>query len=251
MKKVLALVMCIAMIASFAVTASAATDVTFTVADVKDAKVGETYPVDIAISAESNIGALEFYVALDGAYLEPGTTKNKKGQDVYYVNGDATTAAGASLVGSDGFEAESGKYKFAAAAADGYWDAGVIVTIYVKVIAELPEEGAAITLEVGTPVDCEDKTVEFNVTTDDAVVLPYVEPVPESPADPQPPVIVDPESPEKPTKPGVDDGKGEDNKGEDDETKIPATGDASAIAVAAGLCAVMAAAFVLTKKVND
>ena len=31
----------------------------------------------------------------------------------------------------------------------------------------------------------------------------------------------------------------------------PKTGDVSAVAVAAGLCAVMAAAFVITKKVND
>lgn len=236
MKKVIAMVMCVAMIACIAMTASAATEVTFTIATV-EGKAGDVVAIDVSVSEESNIGALELQLAYDDTQLEVVTTKNKKGQDVYFIAGDASTAAGALVEGSDG----GNPMLLTAATTNGYWDAGVIATIYVKLLEDVAEgEVAAITGEVTVIQDCEDTSVQYDATVVPGGVKAPVEEVPSEPVGPSSDVT--PTEPTEPSKPAEDDKK---------PTENPKTGDASAVAVAAGLCAVMAAAFVITKKVND
>ena len=246
MKKVIALVMCIAMIACVAVTASAADyNVDLTLSSHKDAKVGDKLEVTVSISEGSDLGALEFNVDLDDEYLKPIATKDKRGNDQWFVPGPASD--GASLVGSDGLDAESNLVKFAAANVNGYYDAGVVVTFFVEVIKELPAEGAKMDLIVAATTHYEDNTKTYEVKDVDGVVTPYVDKPSEVP-----PSSVPQSKPEsKPeSKPGTT-VEPESKPAETDTDTNPATGDVTGIAVAAGLCAVMAAAFVITKKVND
>ena len=281
MKKVLALVICIAMIACFAVTASAADyTVTYTVSSYEGAKVGDTVTVTVSLTKNSDLGALEFDVDLDDEYLEATSITNSRGKQQWYAGIDPV-AKGASVMGSDGLNAESGTYKFAFANAEGIYEEGALVEFYVKVIKELPEEGAAIDLIVNATTNYEDsgKTYE-NVIVNGVVKgvkaeeppVPSEDPSKPEPVDPSKPEPVDPSKPEDPSKPAdpsepVQPGEpaetdtdapaetDTDVTGTDTEegatTDIPKTGETTAIAVAAGLCAVMAAAFVITKKVND
>ena len=260
MKKVLALVMCIAMIASFVVTASAdVRPLTLTASSVEvEGEVGEVFTIEFSLSEKSEVGSLQFFVTLPEC-IEPTTQKNDREKDVYFMGGDAAIDAGATAEGSDGLvpmdeadETSQKVCKFAAATTAGFWKAGAVYKAFFKVVSEIPEEGAVIDiLDDTVAVKIAEGEDTYDVTVEDGLVTVKEEII-------VPPVIDDPTATE-PTgnepNGGEDnkgeDNKGEDNKGEDNETEIPATGDASAIAVAAGLCAVMAAAFVLTKKVND
>ncbi len=244
MKKVLALVMCIAMIASFAVTASAADyEVTFTVSNHENAKVGDVLDVTVSISEGSDLGALEFFVIGDTQYLKPVSKPDKRGNAQWMVEGDA---AGGSIVCSDDKYIEEGRLEFACANDKGYWDPGVFVTVYFEVIAELPEEGAAIDIQVNATTHFEVNTKTYEVKENDGLVKG---------------VKAD-DTQGGGTQGGGTQGGGTQGGGtqgggtvtppvEESTTDIPETGDATGIAVAAGLCAVMAAAFVITKKVND
>ena len=240
MKKVLALVICVAMFACLAVTASAASDVVLTISSVEGNK-GEVVKVDISISEKSNVGALNMDLTVDESVLKAVTTKNKKEQDVYFLGGDAATAAGALVEGSDGVV--DGVFKLATTTTAGYWDAGVVWSVYFEIVGDLPAEGAVINGTVTSIGDCEDSTLVVNASVVAGKVTAPVE---------QPPV----------EQPPVDGGDDDNQEPETNEPEVedevvtdtdanPETGDVSGIAVAAGLCAVMAAAFVITKKVND
>ncbi len=243
MKKVLAMVICVAMLACFAVTASAASDATLTVATV-EGKKGEVVSVDIAISEASDIGALEITLAVDETLLKATTVKDKRGNDVYFQAGPAATAAGALVEGSEGIV--DGKFMLTTASSAGYYDAGVIWTVYFEILADL-EAPAAIDAEATTVGHYDDDTIAINLTVVDGAVKAAVEEPsepeskPESKPEESKPEVEQPPVDEKPA-PVVTDTDKNDN---------PPTGDVSGIAVAAGLCAVMAAAFVITKKVND
>ncbi len=246
MKKVLALVICIAMIACVAVTASAADyTVTYTVSSYEGAKVGDVVTVTVSLSKNSDLGALEFDVDLDDEYLEATSITNDRGKQQWYAGIDPV-AKGASVMGSDGLNADSGTYKFAFANAEGIYQEGALVEFYVKVLKDLPEEGAAITLTVNATTHYDNNQLTYENKIVNGVITPYVEEpsvVPSGPStvDPSP---VDPSDDDKePTTPS--------KPAESDTDTNPATGDVTGIAVAAGLCAVMAAAFVITKKVND
>ncbi len=227
MKKVLALVVCVAMFACFALTASAADEATLTVATV-EGKKGDVVAVDVSISAESNIGALEVTLAVDETLLKAVTTKDKRGNDVYFQAGAAATAAGALVEGSEGIV--DGKFMLTTATSAGYWDGGVIWTVYFEVLADL-EAPAAIDAEVTSVGHYEDDTKVITVNVVDGAV--------------KAPKAADDNKDDK------DDKDDKEDKEQDVTNTNPPTGDVSGIAVAAGLCAVMAAAFVITKKVND
>ncbi len=244
MKKVLAMVICVAMLACFAVTASAATDATLTVATV-EGKKGDVVAVDIAISEASDIGALEISLVVDEALLKATTTKDKRGDDVYFQAGSAATAAGALTEGSDGIV--DGKFKLTTATSSGYYDAGVIWTVYFEVLADL-EAPAVIDAELATVGHYADEAEVINLTIVDGAVKAKAEEVPVSSEDDKP-SEVDPQP--QTSKPAVDNQAPVEDVTVTDTEANPETGDVSGIAVAAGLCAVMAAAFVITKKVND
>ena len=243
MKKVLAMVICVAMLACFALTASAATDATLTVATV-EGKKGNVVAVDIAISEGSNIGALEIALTADETLLKATTTKDKRGNDVYFQAGDAVTSNQAVADGSDGLV--EGKILLTTACVNGYWEAGVIWTVYYEVLADL---------EAPVVVDAECTTVGHYDSEDEVINLTVVDGAVKAPAavEPQPPVSSEDNKPSEPTKPSTPNKPVDPEKPTTTETdkENPKTGDVSGIAVAAGLCAVMAAAFVISKKVND
>ena len=240
MKKVIAMVVCVAMLACFALTASAATKATFTIETVKAVAVGETVTVNLTIEEQKTmIGAVGFKFEYDKDYLEfvedPTTFE-------FFNAGPAS--GGASAVGNE----ETMEVQMATA--NGFKAPGVVMPLTFKVIKEIPAgEIAAIsatfTLE---PAHAEDETVTYDasivaggVKADAPVVVPPVgggeEDDDKDPVKPQP---------QEPTvEPEVEDVTVTDTEAN------PETGDVSGIAVAAGLCAVMAAAFVITKKVND
>lgn len=240
MKKVLALVMCVAMIACFAVIASADTDTTFTVATVEGNK-GDKVVIAIDITAGSKLGALGLQVSYDKTYLKP-VMSDDEGDEADVLAGDATSKA---LVTGN---IEKDPIEIAIATEKGIKNAGSVASITFEVIEEIPEgTTAVVSVAVTTSESADDPDEKYNFTTVDGGVKAPAKPEskPESKPDEKP------ES--KPEEKPVEESKVEPTPVEDvtkTEPKNPKTGDASALAVAAGLCAVMAAAFVITKKVN-
>ena len=225
MKKVIALVMCVAMLACIAVTASAATSATFTFSTVENAKVGDVVSVDMSIAeAKTMIGAIGFKFSYDDTYLkfvESPTTYN------YFSTG--VGAGGATAAGNE----ETMEVQMATA--DGFKAPGTVITLCFEVIEAIPDgEIAEVSAEIILAPTAAEGTVEY----DAKVVAGGVK---------GPKAVTPPPSstPSKDVTPPVVPSKPEDPKDN------PKTGDVSGVAVAAGLCAVMAAAFVITKKVND
>ena len=229
MKKVIALVMCVAMIACFALTASAATAATFTVSTVEGVK-GDVVYVDINIAEKgTKIGTFEIQIDYDKTYLK---FVENEDEGAYFVVGEA--AGGATAAGNEE------NMMVAMATPNGFFKVGKVLTLAFEVIEDIPAgEIAEVTFETtAAPTHCEDNTVEYDVKiVAGGVKAPVVEPSEDEPSKDEP-SKVEPQ----PQAPVVTETEVEDN---------PETGDVSGIAVAAGLCAVMAAAFVITKKVND
>lgn len=225
MKKVIALVMCVAMIACAVVTVAAdEVAATFTVATVEGNK-GDVVTVDLTIAEKgTRIGAIGFLFDYDTDYLK--FIENPE-DGVYFVTGEAIN--GGMGVGNEDTMA------LQIASVNGFFKAGTVVTLCFEVIEEIPAgEIAAVNCTVDPEV-----TVKPN-EGDNTYAIAVINGGVKAPAA----EIVD---------------GGED--GETGTTVVPTTptvtvtdtdhdpmGDASAVAVAAGLCAVMAAAFVFTKK---
>ena len=233
MKKVIAMVMCVAMIACIAMTASAATAATFTIDDVKDAKVGDVILVNMSIAEKgTRIGAIGFTFDYDDTYLK---FVENEDEGKYFVVGGG--AGGATAAGNE----ETMEVQMATA--DGFFKADVVLTLAFEVIAEIPQEGTVISAEMTTEAkSAESDNVTYDVKINNGTVYPVIEEDVPSEVPPTPGTDEDVTPTDKPSKPAEEDKK---------PTENPKTGDASAVAVAAGLCAVMAAAFVITKKVND
>ncbi len=237
MKKVIALVVCVAMLACFALTASAATKATFNVSTVEGAEKGQIVLVDISIEeAKTKIGTLAVKINYDTEKLAFVMNED---EGKYFVTGEG--AGGATAAGNE----ETMEVQMATA--DGFWKAGKVLTLAFEVIADIAEdEIAAVTMELlDQPTHCEDETVTYDVVINaggvkgpkapEESVVPPVSSEDKKPVESKPVV-------EAPVEPEVE---------VTDTDANPETGDVSGIAVAAGLCAVMAAAFVITKKVND
>ena len=232
MKKVLALVICIAMIACVAVTASAeATAATFTVSTVEGNK-GDKVTLDIEIAEKgTRIGTFVIQIKYDESKLK---FIENEDEGAYFVVGEA--AGGATCAGNEE------NMQAALATPNGFFKAGKVLTLAFEVIDEIPAgETAEVTFEMmEDPKVCDEKEYgakEYDVKINAGGVKSSakVESPVESPV--APPSTTPSTTPSKPA--------------ESDTDTNPATGDVTGIAVAAGLCAVMAAAFVITKKVND
>ena len=225
MKKVIALVMCVAMIACIAMTASAATSATFTFSTVENAKVGDVVSVDMSIKeAQTMIGAIGFKFTYDDTYL-----KFVENPDTYEYFSTGKGAGSATAAGNE----ETMEVQMATA--NGFKAPGTVITLCFEVIKEIPaDEIAEVSAEIILAPTAAEGTVEYDakVVAGGVKGPKAVTPPPSTPSkdDVTPPVVSS-----KPDAP-------KDN---------PKTGDVSGVAVAAGLCAVMAAAFVITKKVND
>ncbi len=232
MKKVLALVMCAAMILCVGMTAMAATQKTasFTVTTVTDKyNVGDVALVDLVANEENTgIGAFAVKFSYDTEYLK--FVENPEEGD-YFITGKG--AGGATAVGNE----ETMELQMATA--NGFKKADVVVTLAFEVIKDIPEgKTAVVSVEEipGVVANADDpEGVEYTLSFENGGVAHEKTPTP-----PEPPVS------SVPSEGG--NGGGTTTTA---TTTNPKTGDASAVAVAAGLCAVMAAAFVITKKVHD
>lgn len=237
MKKVIAMVVCVAMLACFALTASAATKATFTVSTVENAKKGDIVLVDVTIAEkQTKIGTLAVKFTYDTEKLAFVMNED---EGKYFVTGEG--AGGATAAGNEA------TMEVQMATADGFWKAGKVLTLAFEVIADIDDIAAVEMALLDQPTHCEDNTVTYDVEIINGGVKGVVK---EEPKDPEPPVDGGKDPVEPQDKPVVDEPVVEDVTVTDTEAN-PETGDVSGIAVAAGLCAVMAAAFVITKKVND
>lgn len=240
MKKVLALVICIAMIACVAVTASAeATAATFTVSTVEGNK-GDKVTLDIEIAERgTRIGTFVIQIKYDESKLK---FIENEDEGAYFVVGEA--AGGATCAGNEE------NMQAALATPNGFFKPGKVLTLAFEVIDEIPAgETAEVTFEMmEDPKVCDENEYgakEYDVKINAGGVKSSAKV--EGPSDTTSPVdpveSSDPSDNKQPTTPS--------KPAESDTDTNPATGDVTGIAVAAGLCAVMAAAFVITKKVND
>ena len=250
MKKLLAIVLSVAMIACFAVVASAEGEVTATIAtvEVTEASVGTKIEVPVEMS-KSEFG----YAAVAISDIKYDTevlklTAFKKGTLITNYEDAGAEAMGTGKV-------DAGTYGYICAT-KGSLEGSACVFVFEVVKAADSSVTATITAEVYKNDDASDPDTVKNTATVTAggtkvgVVPPTSEEKPPV-SEEKPPVSEDN------TPVSKDDGaKG----GANDDTTVvtpdktpnttnnPKSGDASAVAVAGVLCAAMAAAFVITKK---
>ena len=223
MKKLLAIVLSVAMIACFAVVASAddANKVAITVdtVNVTEDMVGKEVTLNVNISAvEFGYATIEFTIDWDKEALELVT---------WSEDFDAMKGLG---VGNEN------KYAYANASKNG--KGGQIAQIIFKVLKAQDAQvtGTVDACKLFTSADRADKNT---VDADASVVAGGIklgQPTP--PSEPESKVEESKAAPTTVVTPGTT----------ENTTKNPKSGDASAVAVAGVLCAAMAAAFVITKK---
>ena len=234
MKKLLAIVLSVAMIACFAVVASAAEEITATIAtvEVTEASVGTQIEVPVEMSkSQFGYGAIAVTLQYDKEALE--LVKFSKGTLIKNYEDAETGGTGNPDVGTYGF----------ICATKGVSEGSACVAVFKVKKAVDSAVTAEVTAEVykdDTKSPDTDKVVATVVAggTKVAVAPPTSEEKPPV-SEEKPPVSEDktPGSKDAPTTvvtPGT--------------TNNPKSGDASAVAVAGVLCAAMAAAFVITKK---
>lgn len=242
MKKLLAIVLSVAMIACFAVVASAAEEITATIAtvEVTEASVGTQIEVPVEMSkSQFGYGAIAVTLQYDKEALE--LVKFSKGTLIKNYEDAETGGTGNPDVGTYGF----------ICATKGVSEGSACVAVFKVKKAVDSAVTAEVTAEVykdDTKSPDTDKVVATVVAGGTKVAV--APPVDESPVNPP----VD----ESPVKPPVDESKVEESKAApttvvtpgttNNTTNNPKSGDASAVAVAGVLCAAMAAAFVITKK---
>ena len=235
MKKLLAIVLSVAMIACFAVVASAAEEITATIAtvEVTEASVGTQIEVPVEMSkSQFGYGAIAVTLQYDKEALE--LVKFSKGTLIKNYEDAETGGTGNPDVGTYGF----------ICATKGVSEGSACVAVFKVKKAVDSAVTAEVTAEVykdDTKSPDTDKVVATVVAggTKVAVAPPVespVEPPVESPV--VSPVDGSKDAPTTVVTPGTT----------TNTTKNPKSGDASAVAVAGVLCSAMAAAFVITKK---
>ncbi|MBR6549542.1 MAG: hypothetical protein IKT68_08390, partial [Clostridia bacterium] len=176
MKKLLSILLIFAMLASLflpCTVASAQTNhaVTFTLGSVQG-DVGEIISVPLSISAQSNIGSFTIYLPVPTEYLEYTTILDDRDREVYWESGEASDAAGALVMASNGIKdlPDGGKgITVACASLDGYWEAGTIISMYFKVIKQIPSSGITMAF-TATEVFSIDAESNYDITTVDGKI---------------------------------------------------------------------------------
>ena len=248
MKKLLAIVLSVAMIACFAVVASAAEDTTATIAtvEVTEASVGTKIRVPVEMS-KSEFG----YAAIAISNIKYDTevlklTAFRQGTLISnYPDGEAMGTG----------KVDAGTYGYICAT-KGSLEGSACVFEFEVIKAADSTVTADITAEVYKNNDASDPDTVKNTATVVAGGTKVAMPGPSDPGESK----VD-ESKVDESK--VDESKADESKADESKaapttvvtpgtttntTKNPKSGDASAVAVAGVLCAAMAAAFVITKK---
>ena len=245
MKKLLAIVLSVAMIACFAVVASAAEEITATIAtvEVTEASVGTQIEVPVEMSkSQFGYGAIAVTLQYDKEALE--LVKFSKGTLIKNYEDAETGGTGNPDVGTYGF----------ICATKGVSEGSACVAVFKVKKAVDSAVTAEVTAEVykdDTKSPDTDKVVATVVAggTKVAVAPPTSEekpPVSEEkpPVSEEKPPVSEDKTPESKAAPSTVVTPGTTNN----TTNNPKSGDASAVAVAGVLCAAMAAAFVITKK---
>lgn len=257
MKKLLAIVLSIAMLACFAVVASAENeDVTVTVSSANiDADGNVTLDISGAVAEGKNVGSFQFILKYDAEKLTPVSQKknsddpsnavalNKKPipgtDDEYILPEDIMLTANLTDEG----------FRVAFITSDGLVNPGVWATVKFHV-TDKAAAGEEIEVTLGN-VDAsmslpDGGTAPLTVAVTAGKVINAV-------PTPEPPVSSGSES--KGEGPSKTESKGEESKTEsktdDGKKPVPKTGDNSVVFFAVALCVAAAAAFVVTKKVND
>ena len=242
MKKLLAIVLSVAMIACFAVVASAAEEITATIAtvEVTEASVGTQIEVPVEMSkSQFGYGAIAVTLQYDKEALE--LVKFSKGTLIKNYEDAETGGTGNPDVGTYGF----------ICATKGVSEGSACVAVFkVKKAVD-----SAVTAEVTAEVykdDTKSPDTDKVVATVVAGGTKLGQPTP--PSDPGESKVDESKVDES----KVDESKAAESKDApatvvtpgttNNTTKNPKSGDASAVAVAGVLCAAMAAAFVITKK---
>lgn len=242
MKKLLAIVLSVAMIACFAVVASAAEEITATIAtvEVTEASVGTQIEVPVEMSkSQFGYGAIAVTLQYDKEALE--LVKFSKGTLIKNYEDAETAGTGNPDVGTYGF----------ICATKGVSEGSACVAVFkVKKAVD-----SAVTAEVTAEVykdDTKSPDTDKVVATVVAGGTKLGQPTP--PSDPGESKVDESKVDES----KVDESKAAESKAApatvvtpgttNNTTKNPKSGDASAVAVAGVLCAAMAAAFVITKK---
>ena len=247
MKKLLAIVLSVAMIACFAVVASAAEEITATIAtvEVTEASVGTQIEVPVEMSkSQFGYGAIAVTLQYDKEALE--LVKFSKGTLIKNYEDAETGGTGNPDVGTYGF----------ICATKGVSEGSACVAVFkVKKAVD-----SAVTAEVTAEVykdDTKSPDTDKVVATVVAGGTKLGQPTP--PSDPGESKVDESKVDEsKVDESKVDESKADESKAApatvvtpgttNNTTKNPKSGDASAVAVAGVLCAAMAAAFVITKK---
>ncbi len=129
--------------------------------DFVEGNVGDQVQVNVYIPEKTDIGSMDFELHVDERYLKAITVKNNRDQWVYFLKGDASTAAGSLTEASDGVV--NGKFMLTTATPAGYWEAGVVWSVFFEILAELPEDGSAIRGKVTTISHHSDDTIGYDV----------------------------------------------------------------------------------------
>lgn len=245
MKKLLAIVLSVAMIACFAVVASAAEEITATIAtvEVTEASVGTQIEVPVEMSkSQFGYGAIAVTLQYDKEALE--LVKFSKGTLIKNYEDAETGGTGNPDVGTYGF----------ICATKGVSEGSACVAVFkVKKAVD-----SAVTAEVTAEVYKDDTKSPDTDKVVATVVAGGTKVAVAPPTSEEKPPVSEEKPPVSEEKPPVSEDKTTESKAAPttvvtpgtttNTTKNPKSGDASAVAVAGVLCAAMAAAFVITKK---
>lgn len=197
MKKTLIFILVVALFASTCVGfshAAAKIPVTFYVSNTHG-KQGKVIPIDVVVSAETLIGAVDGYVLVPEEYFDVVSILNDRGKEKYYTVGEAVKESEGQLVASDGrVDLPDGNrgVKFAMAAMNGLWETGTLFTFYIQPKKALPSEGVRLKLYISSMAHANDKYREYDVTVVDGRVVREGTSLPKNPTlapadDPRPP----------------------------------------------------------------
>ncbi len=245
MKKLLAIVLSVAMIACFAVVASAAEEITATIAtvEVTEASVGTQIEVPVEMSkSQFGYGAIAVTLQYDKEALE--LVKFSKGTLIKNYEDAETGGTGNPDVGTYGF----------ICATKGVSEGSACVAVFkVKKAVD-----SAVTAEVTAEVYKDDTKSPDTDKVVATVVAGGTKVAVAPPTSEEKPPVSEGKTPESEDKTPESEDKTPESKAAPttvvtpgtttNTTKNPKSGDASAVAVAGVLCAAMAAAFVITKK---
>ncbi len=186
MKKALICILLVVMcLSNFAIIANAANKIPVAIAVCSaQGSVGDVVAIDVIISGNSQIGALEVAIPVPDDYLKPVAVPDENGENVYCTAGNVLTADNIPLFWSKGeIQLRNGEYgvKALVSTIDGLWESGVFCTFYFQIINELPVDGVPLECRIDCIAHHEESYKSFDLFTYDGSVVPEGTPVPARP----------------------------------------------------------------------